>query len=82
MRELRIRRFMRFRLELDQTASRKSLHFVRYYNYYLTNKSDLYTLIHGKKNFAEILKNLAKYIYINLKIILFNYQNNYVERSI
>jgi len=31
-----------------------------------------------KNNFAEISKNLARY---NLKIILFDYQNNYVRNS-
>jgi len=35
--------------------------------------------VHGKNNFTEISKNLAKSI--NLKIILLDYQNNYVESS-
>jgi len=32
---------------------------------------------HGKNGFAEISKNLS----INLKIILINYQNNYVGKT-
>jgi len=34
-----------------------------------------------ENDFAKILKNLAIYIDIDLKIILFTYENNYVEYS-
>jgi len=35
-------------------------------------------LVHGKNSFVEISKNLARYRYT--KIILLDYQNNYIER--
>jgi len=35
----------------------------------------------GKNDFAELSKNLARCIKYNLKIILLDYQNNYVGRS-
>jgi len=34
--------------------------------------------VHGKNSFVEISKNLARYRYT--KIILLDYQNNYIER--
>jgi len=34
--------------------------------------------VHGKNDFVKVSKNLARYIQVDLKIILLNHQNNYV----
>jgi len=44
---------------------------------HFTYISNANIFVHGKNNFAEIFKNLTRYI----KIILLNYQNYYVGRS-
>jgi len=38
-------------------------------------------MYNGKNDFAKVSKNLAIYINTDLKIILINYQNNYVGLS-
>jgi len=45
-------------------------------NYTKVNYSRI--AVHRKNNFIEVSKNLARY---KFKIILFEQQNNYVERS-
>jgi len=37
--------------------------------------------VHEKNDFVKISKNLARYIQVNLKIILLNHQNNYVGNA-
>jgi len=37
--------------------------------------------VHEKNDFVKVSKNLARYIQVNLKIILLNHQNNYVGNA-